>query len=123
MAINSTKLDQELKDAELVFSGCNSDGIVWDVDGTTEIQDRPAVAAVIAAHDPRDNVKERQESAEGDIKKIPNLSTMTAAEIEAWIDSNVTDIASIISFMKDLAKMEIAFRNNSFPGIPGLGPD
>ena len=50
--INASKLDQELKKAGIAISGCNAEGVVWDVDGVTEIQSRPDVAAVIAVHDP-----------------------------------------------------------------------
>ena len=50
--INPSKLVRELKAANIKNGGCNEHGIVWDVDGTTEIQDRPDVAQVIANHDP-----------------------------------------------------------------------
>lgn len=52
MSINTTKLTEELSIAGIQNSGCNSNGIVWDVDGTTEIQDRPDVSAIIAVHNP-----------------------------------------------------------------------
>ena len=50
--INITKLTQELKTAGIAFSGCNESGIVWDIDGATEIQSRKDVAIIIKAHDP-----------------------------------------------------------------------
>jgi hypothetical protein len=49
--INVGKLEEELRIAGIEFSGCNSNGVVWDVDGN-EIQDRADVAQVIAVHDP-----------------------------------------------------------------------
>jgi len=49
--VNATKLHGELAAAGIEFSGCNSNGIVWALDGT-EIQDRADVASVIAVHDP-----------------------------------------------------------------------
>lgn len=49
--INTQKLSKELALAGILSSGCNSNGVVWDVNGS-EIQDRADVAAVIAAHDP-----------------------------------------------------------------------
>ena len=52
MLINPTNLDRELKLAGIKTGGCNSNGIVWAEDGTTEIQDRKDVKAVIAKHDP-----------------------------------------------------------------------
>ena len=52
MLINPTNLDRELKLAGIKTGGCNSNGIVWAEDGTTEIQDLPEVQAVKKAHDP-----------------------------------------------------------------------
>ena len=52
MLINPTNLDRELKLAGIKTGGCNSNGIVWAEDGTTEIQDRKDVKAVILKHDP-----------------------------------------------------------------------
>ena len=52
MLINPTNLDRELKLAGIKTGGCNSNGIVWAEDGTTEIQDRPDVKAVMARHNP-----------------------------------------------------------------------
>ena len=50
--INIVKLTQELRDAGITAHGnCNSNGVVWD-DNNKEIQDRPDVKAVLAAHDP-----------------------------------------------------------------------
>lgn len=50
--INPQKLTQELITAGITTHGnCNSRGVVWD-DENNEIQDRPDVAAIIAAHDP-----------------------------------------------------------------------
>lgn len=123
MAINVEKLHKEIENAGIPISGCDEKGVVWDVDGTTEIQDQPEVAAVIATHDPRDYVKERQDSAEGDIKRIPNWATWTEAEALAYIDANVVDLASAIGVLKVFARMLVALRNETFPGIPGLGPD
>jgi len=48
---NAEKLTQELIDAGFLISGCNSNGLVWDDKGN-EIQEQPAVQAVLSAHDP-----------------------------------------------------------------------
>jgi hypothetical protein len=48
--INLAKLHEELEAAGIRVAGCHSDGRVWDETG--DIQDRPDVAAIIAAHDP-----------------------------------------------------------------------
>ncbi len=50
--INVEKLTKELTMAGIKTAGCNSNGIVWAEDGTTEIQDRKDVKAVIAKHSP-----------------------------------------------------------------------
>jgi hypothetical protein len=50
--VNHEKLNKELIAAGIKISGCNELGIVWDVDGHTEIQDRKDVKAIIKAHDP-----------------------------------------------------------------------
>lgn len=51
MKINVSKLTAELKAAGIPTLGCNSNGVVWDPDNK-EIQTRPDVAAIIAAHEP-----------------------------------------------------------------------
>ena len=121
--INVAKLHQEIENAGIPISGCTEHGVVWDVDGNTEIQDQPEVAAVIAAHDPTDYVQQRQESAEGAIKDIPNWATWTEAEALAYIDANVVDLASAIVVLRAFARLLVALRNKTFPGIPGLEPD
>jgi len=52
MDINPARLLLRLKELGIEdVSSCNSEGEVWTIDGT-RIQDRPDVAAIIAAHDP-----------------------------------------------------------------------
>jgi len=68
MGINLDKLTQELITAGIKISGCNSDGIVWAEDGTTEIQDRKDVKAINAAHDPTPDPE--PEPIEERIKKL-----------------------------------------------------
>jgi len=53
--INVDKLTKELMRAGIQTCGCSSDGIVWAMDGMTQIQMLPDVAAVIAAHDPTES--------------------------------------------------------------------
>ena len=50
--VNCQKLSEELASAGIQSAGCNSNGIVWDTDGTTEIQDRLDVKAILDAHNP-----------------------------------------------------------------------
>jgi ABC-type phosphate/phosphonate transport system substrate-binding protein len=49
--INVSKLHKELTLAGITFIGCNDRGVVWE-NGDVEIQSRPDIAAIIAAHDP-----------------------------------------------------------------------
>ncbi len=53
--LNTHKFLIELKNANILNGGCNELGIVWAQDGTTEIQDRDDVKAIIIAHNPIDN--------------------------------------------------------------------
>jgi len=49
---NINKLTDELRAAGITTHGnCSDTGIVWD-DENNEIQERPDVAAILAAHDP-----------------------------------------------------------------------
>lgn len=48
---NLNKLMDEFKQAGIVCGGCNTDGIVWDMDNN-EIQNRADVAAILLAHNP-----------------------------------------------------------------------
>lgn len=48
--INVRKLMSELRDAGIVNGGCDTTGVVWDVNGTTQIQGRDDVLAVLAVH-------------------------------------------------------------------------
>lgn len=73
--INSQKLSKELIAAGITTHGnCNSNGVVWD-DDNNEIQDRPDVAAIIAAHDPTpepkaESVSEQIEALKKRIKSL-----------------------------------------------------
>lgn len=59
--INVNKLHKELQTAGIKLSGCNSDGIVWDLDNK-EIQNRDNVRIIIEAHDPTPEIDDiRQE--------------------------------------------------------------
>ena len=49
--LNLRKLHKELEEAGIDINGCNSDGVVWDIENN-EIQDREDVAAIITSHDP-----------------------------------------------------------------------
>jgi len=65
--INPSKLSTEIEAAGITdVVGCHSSGRVWTFE--CDVQDRPDVAAVIAAHDPTEtpvpSLEERLEAAE-----------------------------------------------------------
>ncbi len=123
MTINSTKLNQELKDAGIIFVSCNSNGVVIDIDGTTEIQDQPAVAAVITDHDPTDYVQQRRDSARIDFENLPDWASWTADEVETHITDNVNSLAEAKVVLIKMGRAIIYFRNHVYPDMPGLNPD
>ena len=49
--ININKLYAELKEAGIKTCGCDSSGVVWDLNNN-QIQDREDVIEIILAHDP-----------------------------------------------------------------------
>lgn len=67
MDINVKQLFQELLDAGIDCGGCNDDGIVWGLDGLTEIQNKPEVKAIITKHDP---IETPEETLEQKIERI-----------------------------------------------------
>ncbi len=90
--INSSNLAAELEAAGIAFSGIRAEGcVVWDVDGTTEIQDREDVAAVIAAHDPVDN---------------PGIPFGAADLMQlAFVGQNIDDL--LLSNLSDMVKLAL----------------
>jgi len=106
---NSFKLCSELRAAGITNHGnCNSNGVVWD-DDNNEIQDRPDVAAVLAAHDPIEYsllpamqiiMANALQSARVEVKAEPD-STVTllvsGTPIQVTIDSNGNGVTDPIS--------------------------
>lgn len=89
--ININKLSNELKQANISFSGCNEAGVVWAEDGKTEIQNRPDVKAVIAVHDPapdveKPSVEERLIKVEAELAAIRKSAPM---EMQTKIDDEL----------------------------------
>lgn len=90
------KLTQELTSAGIQHSGCNTSGKVWDL-SNNEIQDRPDVAAVLAAHVPESGatreqrITTRQTAAHATAKAIPNWASWTQAQLQTWWNSNLAD--------------------------------
>jgi len=87
--INTQKLSQELISAGITTHGnCNSAGIVWD-DDNNEIQSRPDVAAIIAAHNPTSKTWDAIKSQRNilllacDWTQLPD-AVLTINEKSAW---------------------------------------
>ena len=89
--IDINKLSNELQKAKIIFSGCNDAGVVWAEDGKTEIQKRPDVKAVIAAHDPTPedippSIEERLIKAEAQLVAIRKSAPV---EMQTKIDDEL----------------------------------
>lgn len=118
---NTQKLDAELKAAGIQFAACNSNGIVHDLDGLTQIQNRADVAAVIAAHDAAaytamlSRIETRRNLSVSEAKLATQLAKLTPAQAETYIQNNVVDLASAKAALKIMARMLIALRDKSMP--------
>ena len=126
--INPKILVEELRAADIECSGCNSNGLVWALDGETEIQDEPAVAAIVAAHDPTDFEQIRQEGAESKASQVPGWATWTEAEALAWIADNAeAELAGsapkTLQMLKAMARLIIVLRDRTMPGLRGHQSD
>ncbi|MDH5670373.1 MAG: hypothetical protein OEY86_20420 [Nitrospira sp.] len=62
-----------------------------------------------------------QTGAKNAFSAVPGLATATGAEAEAWINANVTDLASAKVAITHLVKMIIALRNDRWPNIEAGG--
>jgi hypothetical protein len=82
-----------------------------------------AIEAVIAAHVPdplyfpADVERARQEEADDHAADIPGWATWTEAEATAWIDANVIDLASAKTALTAMARLLVALRNKTWPGL------
>lgn len=121
--INVNKLSKELTIAGIQHSGCNSNGIVWAIDGITEIQAQPAIAAIIAAHDPNPSAVElaqaaRKTAAKNNAKLAMAMKTVTPQGAVDYIDSYVTNLSTAKDVLKLMARMLIAMRDEVWPDLP-----
>ncbi len=118
--INATKLDQELKAAGIQFSGVNSSGVVWDIEGN-EIQDRPDVLVILQAHDPVDYITPIREALQAEapilLRNIPNWATWDTQQVTDYINTEVTSLASTKVVLVAMAKMLVALRDKTFAEI------
>jgi hypothetical protein len=118
--INSTKLDQELKAAGIQFSGVNSQGVVWDLDGN-EIQDRPDVLVILQAHDPIDYITPIREALQAEapmlLRNIPNWVTWDTQQVTDYINTDVTSLASTKVVLVAMARLLVALRDRAFAEV------
>ncbi len=61
----------------------------------------------------------REEAAETTIANLPAWAKWTADQMEAYVESNVTDLASAIVVLKAMARMHAAERNKLWPNLEG----
>ena len=121
--IHTLGLTIELTAGGIQFSGCNSNGTVWDLDNN-EIQTRPDVAMIIEAHNfftwsARDTrIKDRQQAARGEAALATQLRTLTPQQAVDYINNNVTNLASAKEVLKIIARILIAQRDQIWPDMP-----
>jgi hypothetical protein len=84
------------------------------------------VAGIIAAHDPDAMTPDQiaaarvatvASAADGHAANIPGWATWPEAKALAWIDGNVTDLASAKVALKAMARMLVALRNKTWPRL------
>ena len=61
----------------------------------------------------------RQEQADTDAANIPGWASWTEEQVLDWIDDNVTDLASAKTALTAMARMLVALRNKTWPGLEG----
>lgn len=124
MKFNTEKLMIDLQAAGIVYGSCNSNGIVCDIDGMTQIQTRADVAAVLAAHDSAIyeqlllSRKARRDNAQGEAALATQLKSVTPQQAVDYIEANVTNLASAKAVLRIMARMLIALRDAQFPDLP-----
>lgn len=124
MIVDTDYLSKELQAAGIQNAGCNSNGVVWGTDGITEIQSRPDVAAIIAAHnyqarqEQRTKIENRQINSASEANLASQLRTLTPQQAVDYIETNVTNLASAKTVMKIMVRMLIALRDAQFPELP-----
>lgn len=84
-----------------------------------------AIEAAIAAHTPDPlyfpaDVERARQAESGEVAAgVPGWATWTEAEATAWIDANVTDLASAKVALTAMARLIVALRNRAWPGLEG----
>ncbi len=72
MKYNVDYLTKLLHEAGIKCSGCNEDGVVWDIDGKKEIQNQKTVKQILTSYDPAKADEYTPETIDDKIKRIVN---------------------------------------------------
>ena len=109
MKILVSKLHRELAAAGISIIGVSADenGDLDRIDfapSVTEAQQAQALA-IVSAHDPTDTDELRRQAARAAYKQLAALRGMTPDQAEAWVEANVTTLATAKSAMKLLARV------------------
>ena len=91
--------------------------VAVDFIGEPSQDDLDTAQAVIDAHDATDYEAIRQAQADTDAANIPGWASWTEAEATAWVDANVSNIASAKTALKAMARMIVALCNKQWPGL------
>jgi hypothetical protein len=121
-SVNTAQLLQELAGTGLTIGSVVdllSEGrIAVDVPDALDAGQRATAQAAIDAHVAVDYA-ERQAQAEQDFSGLPDWAKWTADQMEAYIDANVTNLATAIVVLKAMARMHAAERNKLWPNLEG----
>lgn len=85
----------------------------------TEAELLGALTTVLSIASEESAVITVQSSAESEFGNLPGWAHWTPAEAEAWIETNVTDLASAKTVLKNLAKAVLYLRNHDMPSLQG----
>ena len=124
ISYNVAKLCLELRAAGITTHGnCNSDGKVWSEDNKSFIQSRNDVVDILSKHNPNPSVSElatiaRKANAVNEAKRATELRTLTATEAVAYVENNVTTLATAKTVIKIMVRLLIALRDETWTDLP-----
>ena len=100
-----------------VFGEMGGGKIGVDFVGSPAAGDLPIAQGVVDAHDPTDYEAIRKAEAEADLPNVPAWMKWDVETGQAYIDDNVTDLASAKVVMSGLLHMLFLMRDYHFPGL------
>ena len=114
MIINVSKLHQELEDAGIQIQGCDSNGIVWDINGN-EIQDREEFASMSTATIDYqllpDWLKEWSANDAAAYVHDNVLNGFDAAGVDAYVDNLPATVEGMKTGLKQIGGALVAIRD------------